>query len=280
MILLTGATGNVGRELVPLLLDQGRRVRLFVRDAAKVGQWRNVDIRVGNLDQPNTLEPALAGVEALFLVSLDTHHDEAIVRLAQHCGVGKVVLLSTIEAGADPPIGPGKWHRQRELLLEQSGLRWTFLRPTMMMVNAAAWWAESIRARGAVFFPGGDGRCSPIAPADIAAVACTALLETSHDGNAYELTGPELLSIPNMVQVLAKVLNKPITHTDVPEAAAAEWMIKAGLPRYVVDGLLETMTALRANRFAYTTDTVERVTGRAPQTFESWCRKYAHLFAP
>ena len=278
MILVTGATGNVGRELVPQLLDAGQKVRVLVRDPAKVEHLGpEVERAHGDLDEPDTLPPALAGVRAVYLIAY-TRQVENVVAAAKRAGVAHLVRQSTVEAGAQPPLGPGTWHREAELVVERSGLAWTHLRPTMMMVNTIQWWAESIRTQGTVIFPGGDGRVSPVDPCDIAAVARVVLTRPGHASRAYEVTGPQLLTIGEMVATLSQVLGKSIGYVDVPEAVAGEWMTKAGMSPKLVAALVETLGSLRTNRFAYVVDTVERLTGDAGRTFEAWCQEHASAF--
>lgn len=276
MILVTGATGNVGRELVGQLVEQGSPLRVLVRDERKVASLsEGVEVAVGDLDQPETLAPALQGIERLYLVTPDTQQVANLIEAARRAGIGHIVKQSTIEA--DRSLGPGKWHREQEQLIEASGMAWTFLRPTMMMVNTIQWWAASIKSQGAVYFPGGKGKVAPVASCDIAAVACAVLTQAGHESQIYELTGPQSLSINDMVQTIARLLGKPLRYTSIPSFAAAMWMRKMGLPREVVNGLVETMGALRRSEYAYVTDVVEKIGKRQPQNFEAWCR--AHLTA-
>jgi uncharacterized protein YbjT (DUF2867 family) len=278
MILVTGATGNVGSLLVPKLLAAGQKVRVLVRDPAKVAHLGSQVERVhGDLDKPDTLPPAMAGVRAIYLIA-DTGQVGNVVAAARQAGVAHIVRQSTIEAGAQPPLGPGTWHREAELLIERSGITWTHLRPTMMMVNTIGWWAESIRARGTVFFPGGEGRVSPVDPDDIAAVAGVVLTEPGHEGQAYDVTGPQLLTVGEMVATLSRLLDKPINYVDVPEATAGEWMTRGGMSPILAAALVETMGGLRSNRFAYVADSVERLTGHPGRTYESWCREHIGAF--
>ncbi len=278
MILVTGATGNVGRELVPQLLEAGEEVRVLVRGLrSAVHLDDRAERAVGDLDRPETLEPAMVGVRALYLIASSRQVANAVA-VARVSGVSHVVRQSTIEAGAVPPLGPGRWHREDEVLIESSGIAWTHLRPTMMMVNTIAWWAESICGEGAVFFPGGDGRVSPVDPRDVAAVGRAVLTQRGHEGRAYEVTGPELLTIGGMVEVLSRVLGKPLRYVDIPERAAGVWMAKRGVPLRLVDALVETLGAVRTSRFAYVADTVERLTGREGRSFEAWCRENVAAF--
>jgi uncharacterized protein YbjT (DUF2867 family) len=133
MILVTGATGHVGQQLVPRLLDAGQQVRVFTRDARKVAHLGNrVECFVGDFDKPETLDNALRDVEHMFLVTFETQQDINALEAAKRAGVQHVVKLSTLEA-SDAVLQIGKWHREREQLIEASGLAWTFLRPGMFI---------------------------------------------------------------------------------------------------------------------------------------------------
>lgn len=279
MILVTGATGNVGRELVPQLLDVGEEVRVLVRDPRKaVGLPARAERVTGDLDAPATLRDAMRGVRSVYLIAFETRQVENVVAAARSAGARHIVRQSTIEAGAVPPLGPGTWHREQELVIERSGLAWTHLRPTMLMVNTIGWWAASIRARDTVVFPGGDGRVSPVDPRDVAACAVAVLAQPGHEARAYEVTGPESLTIGEMVAVLSRLLGRPIRYVDMPERAVEGWLIEQGASSALAAALVETLGALRASRYAYVADTVERLTGRKGRTFEAWCREHLGAF--
>ena len=130
------------------------------------------------------------------------------------------------------------------------------------MSNSIEWWAESIKGQGSVFFPGGKkGRVAPIDPRDVASVAACALTQPGHNGKVYELTGPELFTIGEMVQVISKVLGKPIQYVDIPPIAAKLFMLKTGMDKTLVNALMEMLGSLRRDEGAIVTDTVEQVTG-------------------
>ena len=196
---------------------------------------------------------------------------------ARAAGVRYIVKLSTIEAGHEPMIGHGKFHREREELIRASGLAWTFLRPTMFMSTALEW-ADSIRREGCVSYPGGEGRVAAVDPWDIAAVAAEALTADGHAGQAYALSGPELLTIGEMVRTIGGQLGRPLRYEDMADEAAGEMMLKAGLPPHAVEGLVTAFTAMRAGRFAYLTGDIEKVTGRAPRRFATWCEVHLAAF--
>jgi (4-alkanoyl-5-oxo-2,5-dihydrofuran-3-yl)methyl phosphate reductase len=279
MILITGATGNIGKELVPLLCENSWPIRLLVRDEKKVAHLDpRIERTVGDLNDPETLLPAMREVDRIFLVTYETQQDINVIEAAKRAGVRQIVKLSTLEAGQHK-IQVGRWHYEREELIRASGLDWTFLRPGMFMSNTIEWWAQSIKGQGSVFFPGGKrGRVAPIDPRDIAAVAACTLTQPGHGGQAYELTGLELLTIGEMVQVIGKVLGKPIQYRDIPPVAAKLFMLKAGMDKALVNALMEMLGSLRRNEGAITTNTALQVTGSEPRTFEAWCRENIEAF--
>lgn len=280
MILVIGATGKVGKELVPQLIENGTRARVLIRDPNKALRFSpGAECVHGDLDDPDTLRSAMEGVRVVYAIAFHTPQIENVVSAAKAASVKHLVRQSTIEAGAVPPIGPGRWHRDQEQLIERSGIAWTHIRPTMMMTNTVEWWRESIEVQGKVFFPGGDGRVSPVDPRDIAAVARAVLTGAGHEGHAYDVTGPETLTIGEMVEILARALDRPIQYVDVPETAAGEWMIqKLGFSHVLARALVDTLRALRSSRFADVADTVQRLTGREARSYEAWCRENGEAF--
>lgn len=280
MILISGATGNVGKYLVPFLVEKGASVRVLVRDPRKVAALGNrVEVAVGDLDKPESLPAAMQGIDQLYFVTPVPEQVERLVAAAKEAGVRHVVKQSTIEA--DRWLGPGKWHRHQEELIKASGMAWTFLRPTLMMSNTIEWWSVTVKSQRSVYFPGGngDGKVVPVDPWDVAAVAAAVLTQPEHhQGCTYPLTGPEPLSIPEMVEILGNVLGKPIRYVNVPAFIGKFAMLRNGLPRYVANGLMETLAALRRNEYGYVTDCVTQVTGALPRSFEAWCREHAGAF--
>jgi len=147
------------------------------------------------------------------------------------------------------------------------------------MSNSIEWWAESIKGQGSVFFPGGKkGRIAPVDPRDVASVAAYALTQPDHNGKAYELTGSQLFTIGEMVQVISKVLGKPIQYRDIPPIAAKLFMLKTGTDKALVSALMEMLGSLRRGEGAVVTDTVQQVTGQEPRTFEAWCCEHVDAF--
>jgi len=277
MILITGATGMVGGELTQQLLAAGQSVRVLTRDPQKAAALKGqAEIVEGDLGKPETLQTAFNGIERMFLVTANTQQDANALRAAKAAGIHHVVKLSTLEAVDSAMIEHVKWHREREELIRASGLDWTFLRPTMFMSTALEW-SRTIRDAGAIYFPGGEGKVPVVDPWDIAAVAAATLTGVGHEGQAYALTGPQALGFDEMADVFSRVLQKPVRYVNISDQAAGAEMRKAGLPEYVVEGLIGTFAAVRSGKLAFATDDVERVIGRPPRSFETWCK--CHLTA-
>jgi uncharacterized protein YbjT (DUF2867 family) len=279
MILITGATGHIGRELIPQLHRMGPSIRVLVRDEKKVAHLEgDIERTVGDLNDPRSLASTMRGVERIFLITFETQQDINVIEAAKRCGVQYIVKLSTLEA-ADHKITVGKWHYAREELIRACGLDWTFLRPGMFMSNSIDWWTESIKRQGSVFFPGGKkGRVAPIDPRDVASVAAMALTQPGHSGNAYELTGPELFTVGDMVEVISKVFGKPVHYMHMPPIAAKSFMLKSRMDKTLVNALMAMLASLRRNEGAVVTETFQQLTGYLPRSFEAWCQEYVTAF--
>ncbi len=278
MILIIGSTGHVGRELVPQLLQSSQQLRVLVRDEQKVAYLDpSIERAVGNLNDLDSLINAMRGVERIFLVTLTTQQDVNVLEAAKRTSVKHIVKLSTMEA-TEHKIAIGKWSFEREELIRASGLDWTFLRPGMFMSNSIGWWAATIKAQGAVYFPGGKGKSAPIDSRDIAAVAALALTQPGHSGQVYELTGSELLTVKEMIGIISHTLGKPIRYMDIPPFVAKFWMSRSGMNKKMVSALTEMLTSIRKNESASVRDTVQRLTGRPARTFEEWCQENINAF--
>jgi len=281
MLLVTGATGHVGRELVRELDARGAAFRVLVRDPARaVGLPERAERVVGDLDQPTTLAAAMDGVERLFLLvpGIGLEHTEHAVAAARAAGVRHVVYLSSYAVIGDPVPAMGRWHRDREQLIRASGIPATFLRPGGFMTNAFDW-LPTLRAGGYVLDPVGPGRAAPIDPADIAAVAAVTLTEDGHEGEQYLLTGGETFTVAEQVQILAKATGRDIEIRAVATPAeAVRFRYPHGAPQALADALIEGLTLMRADTVGVRTDTVRRLLGRAPRTFADWCARNAAAF--
>ena len=280
MILVLGATGTTGGEVARQLIATGVQPRLLVRtpDKARVFEGKAEVVR-GDLDDVTSLRAAMRGVEKVYLVSAGAQLialEGNVVDAAVAAGVRHVVKLSVATADA-PAMEFARWHGASEQKLKASGLAWTMLRPGNFMTNALGW-APTIKGEGKIYQPTGTGRWASIDPADIGAVAVLALTTPRHEGQAYTLTGPESLDGAGYAAILARVLGKVVSFVDVPPGAAQRGMLDSGIPPVYVDALLDLLAAMKAGKTDVVTDTVQRVLGRGPASFESWVRRNAPAF--
>lgn len=279
-ILVTGATGNVGREVVSEAMDTGRTVRALVRNPDTADLPEGVEVTRGDLSNPGTLESALGGVDAVFLVwpFLTTETAPAVVgAFEKHAR--RVVYLSSsgVRDGVNKQPDPiNQFHSEIERIIEESDLEWTFLRSGGLAVNALGW-VEQIRAEGVVREPFKDAVRSLIHERDIAAVAVRALTGDGHTGKKYVLTGPETLTTAEQVRIIGEEIGHPLRFEEAPaEKTRAAW-ISEGLPPEVVDGILAAHAEFAANPEPVTA-TVEEVTGTPAHTFRGWANDHADDF--
>lgn len=280
MILLTGATGNIGRELSRRLGAAAVPYRALVRDTARAADLPGAELHLGDLDDPATLTAAFDGVTALFLLvpGTGTSHAEHAVAAARTAGVERIVLISSFWAIGDPIPPMGRWHHARERLVIDSGIDSTILRPGGLMTNVLEW-IPAIRAAEPILDPTGPGRFAPIDPVDIAAVATLALTENGHAKAAYNLTGDESLTCAEQVAILARVLDRPLR---IRATATADEAVRARFPRgappALAEAIRESFDRMRSDTVGLRTETVAELLGRAPRTFEQWCRAHRDAF--
>ncbi|MFI9272684.1 SDR family oxidoreductase [Kitasatospora sp. NPDC052896] len=278
MIVVTGATGNVGRPLTRALAEAGRQVTAVSRHPAAVPD--GVRHLAADLAEPAGLEPALAGATALFLLlSGDLHAAGAspadIIGQAAARGVRRVVLLST-QGVATRPFGATRIAmRALEDVLRESGLEWAILRPGGFASNAL-WWAQSVRARRVVAAPFGDVGVPIIDPADIAEVAAACLLDDRHTGGVYELTGPEVITPRQQAEAIAAALGAPVRFHDLTRDEAKAAMTQS-MPAELADDTLDILGSPSPAELRVSPD-VQRVLGRAPRPFADWAVRNAAAF--
>lgn len=281
MILVTGATGTVGREVVAQLLQDGERVRALTRDPSKAQFDQRVEVMGGDLSKPETLTKAVQGVKSVFSLAFGPGlgvQEANLARAASAAGVRHIVKLSVLGAATEPRSAVALWHEAGERAIQESGIPWTFVRPGAFMSNAL-FWRDTIRSEGKVFSNYGDGKLPPVDPRDIAAVAVLALTTDGHEGKAYPVTGPETLSVGEQVAILSDILGKQIEYVPITDETARKGMEKSGMPAYLIDALLPFASYIRSGKAAEVLPTVEELTGRRPYTFSQWARVHAEAFA-
>lgn len=283
MILVTGANGTVGSEVVRHLVALGAPVRVLVRapERAQGFDGLDIDVAIGTLDDPETLVPALDGVDHAFLLtSIPANQVEIqgnLVDAAAAAGVEHIVKLSVYHASADSDVEFIRWHRETELQIEASGMGWTHIRPNDFFQNLL-FSAESIRDDGVFYAPVGDSLVSSIDVRDVAAVAAAVLTEPGHMGTALELTGPEALTRADLAARLSDVRGAPVEFVDVSAEVAVQGMVDSGLPEFLALDLGRLYESFKTNAHAGVTSTVEDVTGKAARTFDQFATDFAGAF--
>jgi (4-alkanoyl-5-oxo-2,5-dihydrofuran-3-yl)methyl phosphate reductase len=280
MILVTGATGTVGREVVAQLLTAGEQVRAMTRDPSKVKLDGRVEVVKGDFNDPDTLASAVNGVERIFSLTFGPQtgvHEQHLAQAAKASGVRHIVKLSALGGDEGTTNNIRKWHDAGEQEIRDTGMAWTVVRPGAFMSNALHW-RTSIRAQGKVFSNYGDGKLPPVHPRDIAAVAVRALISDGHEGKVYPLTGPEPLSMSQQVEILADAIGQPLEYVPITDEAARQGMERAGMPSFLIDALLPFASFIRSGKAARVFHTVEEVTGRPPLRFSDWAKENAAEF--
>jgi uncharacterized protein YbjT (DUF2867 family) len=272
MILVTGATGNVGFELVKKLAAGGHRVRAFVRSRSRAQSiaFPGVEFAKGDFTNPATFPSALAGVERLFLLIPSSAEVEPqqrnFVDMARLNKVKHIVKLSQLGADAHSPARFRRYHGLVENHIRKSGVPYTFLRPNLFMQGLLNF-RPTISSQCALYAPAGNAKVSVVDARDIASVAARTLTESGHEGKAYDITGPEPLTHTQMAHQLSYALRKPVKFIDVPPHAMREVLLGSGMAAWQADGLVENYEHCRRGEAAMVTSTVRDVTGREPTTF-------------
>ncbi|MET7462839.1 NAD(P)H-binding protein [Nonomuraea sp. NPDC005501] len=266
-ILVTGATGTVGRHVTRQLVEAGAGVRALSREPADLPPA--VEGVRGDLTVPGSLGAAVEGVEAVFLVwpfASAEGLEPVLAMIAEHAR--RVVYLSSAAVRDH--------ERQAERLVAGSGLQWTVLRPHAFAANALRWTGQ-IRTGDVVREPYGRAAMSPVHERDIAAVAVRALTGDGHDGAVHELTGPQSLTQAEQARVIGEAIGRPVRWEETSPQDARRSMLARGWPAEAVDGVLRAQAEMTGGP-APVTATVERVTGSAARTFRSWAAEHAHAF--
>jgi uncharacterized protein YbjT (DUF2867 family) len=290
MILVTGAGGTVGAEIVKRLQTLGANFRAAYYTPAKAedAQRKGIDGVALDFAKPETIARALAGpdgrgVDRVFLISGNVPHQTElelnVVREAKRAGVVQLVKSSVWGAESEA-FSFARIHRPVEKEIAASSIPYTILRPNGYMQNMSTFYSETIRAQRAFFLPAGDARISHIDVRDLARVAVTVLTDTSHIGQAYDLSGPEPLSYDEIAQKLSDATGREICYVDISEADFKKAVISVGMTAAAAGAMLELFQYYRSGAASRVSRNVELLTGHAPLCFDEYARDYRSYFLP
>lgn len=277
---MTGATGTIGCDVTRLLSKRGAALRAGVRDQSKATKQFGNDVELVTFDFENedTFAAALDGIAKVFLLPpLLPNQLELMNRFvdsSKRAGVEHIVKLSVIGLD-DTKYTLGQWHGANEQYIRNSGLAYTFLRPNSFMQNFVSQFPPR---NGAIYLPWGNGTASFVDTRDVARVAAEALTGEQHAGRIYTLTGPAALSMAEVARILSEAAGREIKYVDVPENAAHEGMLQAGLPNWLIDAVLELHAINKESRWKGVTSDIELVTGTAATSFSQFARDHADNF--
>jgi len=279
-ILVIGATGNIGRQVVTQLANTGAQVRAMTRKPDPTGFPPQIEVMRGDLTVPESLDGCLQGIDTVFLVwsAPPAAIAPALNRIAKHAR--RIVLLSAPIKTPHPffqqPNPLRVMFERIEQLIESSGLEWTFLRPGMFASNVVGWWASQIRAADVVRWPYADLPTAPIHERDVATVAVRALCENGHAGADYVLTGPQALTYAEQVSTIGRAIGRSLR---MEEVTPEEWRRErlSIWPATALDMLLDAWSAA-AGHPAFMTSTVAEITGTPAHTFFDWATDHADEF--
>ncbi len=281
MILITGATGTIGRELIQQLSNTGAAVRAMVRNPAKAAFPAGVEVVRGDFTEPDSFATALRGCDHLFLLQNPgpamVAQQAAFLAVAKEAGIEHVVKLSALGASPGAKVRIGDLHGKAEKQLEASGLGWTHLRPSFFMQNTLLF-APTIASEGKFYSPTGAGLMGFVDVRDIAAVAALALTQPGHQGKTYTLTGPVAFNHAQVAEKISAAIGKPVAFVDITADQFKAGALQHGLSDWLADALNELYAIVRAGYTGLVTDHIAKVTGRAPRNLDDFIREHAAVF--
>jgi uncharacterized protein YbjT (DUF2867 family) len=282
MILVTGATGNLGSKVARNLTDRGVAIRSFVRDAAKAAHilGAGADIVEGDFSDPGSIRRGLDGIDVVFLScggSPERAELEAnVIDACAQAGVRKLVKASAHGAEPRSPCAFLETHGRSEVHLKESGVPYVMLRSTFYMTELLQG-IDELKGSGMLFIPAGEAKIAMIDPNDVAAVAAAVLTEDGHEGKSYLLSGPESVTFGDVAEQLSAVIGKPIQYVPVPDEGARAAMLEAGLDEWTTDNLIALFGLLRSGLADAVTDDVHGVSGRQPRSLAEFMKANASI---
>lgn len=282
-ILVTGATGNIGGEVIQALLKRNTTIRGLVRDSQKATKLaeQGVELAIGDLSHPKTLDSALQDIETAFLVLPNLLNQVELeckfIDAAKSAGIRQIVKLSVMGAGELPSTFQ-QWHRQIELHLEQSGIAWTHLRPNMLMQNMR-WFAQTIAQTGCIYNCVGNTKISHVDARNVALVAAVCLTESGHENQHHVLTGDRAITFDQIADIFAKALGRSVRYVDLPPVDLKAARLAYGEPEWYLDAELELFMAWKQGAGSAVTTTLSALTHHPATTYEEFARYYAQTYA-
>lgn len=276
-MVITGATGQVGGEVLRRLVQRDVPVRALVRDSQKADALRQGGVQAveGDFGKPKTLDRAFEGADTMFLACANVPDqielESGAIDAAVRAGVRRVVKLSILGAQANSPVPFRDWHGRIEEKLKGSGMDFTLLRPNFFMQGLPALLASD----GNIHAPMGSGRVGWVDVGDIVEVAVRTLTEERHEGRTYTIAGPESLSLAEVTNELSTAAGREILHIDISPEAARQRMISSGMPEWFAEALLALFAAIRQGGLDVVNDDVSSVGRVKPRTFASYTRELA-----
>jgi uncharacterized protein YbjT (DUF2867 family) len=283
-ILITGATGNIGKELTKYLSEKGVPFRAMVRSLDKVPAESKLhgEYVAGDFNDISSLEKSFAGIENAFLLTNSSELAEEqqirFVEVAARAGVKHIVKLSQWAAALDSPVRFLRYHAAVEQAIIESGLKYTFLRPNLFMQGLLEF-RDTIRFQDQFFGAIGDAKVSIVDIRDIAAAAGEALTNPLHENKIYNLTGPEALTHYQMAAQLSIAAGRNIRFVDIPSEALRDMLRQVGFPDWQAEGLIEDYAHYKRGEADTVEPGVVEATGREPRSFNAFAADYAKLFA-
>ena len=282
-VLVTGATGNVGRHVVRELRARGASVRAFVRDPQRATErlGKDVELAVGDFTDPVALRRAMQGIDRMFLTCSDgpnhVAHENAAIDAAATAWIERIVKLSAIGAVLDSPLSFSVAHARIEQHLRASPVPWVILNASFLMSNVFAA-TDTIRQSDCIVAPADGAKITMIDPRDVAATAALVLLADGHAGRAYTITGPRAVTYTDVAADLSASLGRQITFVNVSDESARAALLESGAPEWFADGLVVLFRLLRDGLLAHATDSVRILTGREARSFAEFSRDHRHVF--
>jgi len=283
-IFVSGATGNIGMEVVKQLIKKGIRVRAGIHSQEKAGILKELgaEVVLTDLNDVKSIQNALVGVEKAFslspLVPNLAEQSANFVKAAKIAGVKYIVRASGMGADSPQAITLGIWHREGEKAVEASGIPYTIVRPNSFMQNYVNFAGHTIKNQNAFYLPQGDGKISLIDVRDIAAVVTILLTESGHEDKAYNLTGAEALSNYKIAEILSELTGRTINYIDIQVDAARQSMKDMGMPEYIIEALMELSAIVKAGYTSQVSPAVNQITGRQPISFRQFAIDYLQYF--